>query len=159
MFKNFWQWYEARYKVIVPMTAVLFLLQILHLYWLTVDVALPKLVGRSLWELSPFWDALIVLVDYTEIPAIISSSVFYIHQYKTNIEKKSESIFFLIFINSQWLHLLWITDEIVVGQFTGSATVLLPLWLVWLAIAIDYLEVPVMYDTTKKAIRALRKPR
>jgi hypothetical protein len=157
MFKNFWQWYEARYKVIVPMTAVLFLLQILHLYWLSVDVALPKLVGSSLWELSSFWDTMIALVDYTEIPAIISSSVFYIHQYKTQEEKKLVSIFFLTLINSQWLHLLWITDEIVVAQFTGVATVLLPLWLTWVAIVIDYLEIPVMYDTTKKAIMALRK--
>jgi hypothetical protein len=55
------------------------------------------------------------------------------------------------------LHIFWITDEVVVAQLTGEALVMMPMWLSWVAIFIDYLELPVIYDTIKKAILSLRK--
>ena len=67
-----------------------------------------------------------------------------------------KSILFLILLNSQWLHLFWITDEVVVAQFTGAAAIAIPVWLSWCAIMIDYLELPVMYDTFKKVFQSLR---
>ena len=43
-------------------------------------------------------------------------------------------------------------------MFNDPGTVL-PLWLAYLAIAIDYLELPVMYDTFKKFFSAMRERR
>ena len=143
--------------MIAPVTAVLFLLQAVHLYWMTTNVAMLRASGSTFWDPGPLWDTIIALVDYTEIPAIVSSSVLYIHQYLEDRAQRFRSVIFLILINSQWLHLFWITDEIIFAQFTGVAAIAMPLWLSWLAISIDYLEIPVMYDTIKKAIMALRK--
>src|SRR3989344_759149 len=58
----------------------------------------------------------------------------------------------IITLNSQWLHIFWITDEFVIQYLAGSDIGFLPFWLAWLAIFIDYLELPVMYDTIKRAI-------
>jgi hypothetical protein len=157
MTHTFWKWYDSKYKVIAPLTAALFLLQIVHLYWMTTNVVFFRLFGESFWDPGKFWSLIIALVDYTEIPAIISSSIFYIHQYRKGIHGRS--IFFLFLINSQWLHLFWITDEIVYTQFTGTALVFMPMWLSWLAISIDYLEIPVMIDTVRQAVGVLRKKR
>lgn len=155
---NFWRWYEKRYNIIAPATALLFLLQLVHLYWMTTNVAFVRLFGHAFWNPSTFWNTVIALVDYTEIPAIISSTVFYIHQYREGMDLRWKSILFLFLINSQWVHLFWITDEVIYAQFTGAAAVMLPTWLSWSAIAIDYLELPVIYDTVKKAVISLRKP-
>ncbi|MSU44725.1 hypothetical protein EXS45_00900 [Candidatus Nomurabacteria bacterium] len=157
MLNNFWRWYEKNYRIIAPLTALLFLLQIVHLYWMTTDVVFFRVFGNPFWDPGAFWNTIIALVDYTEIPAIISSSVFYVHQYRQDKNLKWRSIFFLFLINSQWLHLFWITDEVIYAQFAGTAAVIIPAWLSWVAILIDYLELPVMYDTIKKAIASLRK--
>ena len=153
----FWKWYEKNYRIIAPLTALLFLLQIVHLFWLTTDIVFLKAFGSSFWNPGEFWTTVIALVDYTEIPAIVTSSFLYIHQYKKAEVKKWRSILYLFFINSQWLHLFWITDEVIYEQFIGESLVAIPLWLAWCAIAIDYLELPVIYDTIKKAIKSLRK--
>jgi len=57
------------------------------------------------------------------------------------------------------LHLFWITDEFVIEQFArmGERATLLPLWLAWLAIAIDYLELPVIYDTIRNFSKSLKE--
>ena len=158
MLNKFWNWYEKNYGVIAPLTALLFLLQIIHLYWMTTNIALFKAFGHSFWNPGHFWNTVIALVDYTEIPAIITSSIFYIHQYRQEKGLRWRSILFILFINSQWIHLFWITDEIIYEQIVGTALVTMPMWLSWVAISIDYLELPVMYDTIKKAILSLRKP-
>ncbi|OGI68249.1 hypothetical protein A2738_02175 [Candidatus Nomurabacteria bacterium RIFCSPHIGHO2_01_FULL_42_15] len=157
MLNKFWKWYEKNYRVIASLTALLFLLQIVHLYWLSTDIVFFKLFRHAFWDPGNFWTTVIALVDYTEIPAIITSSILYIHQYRTNKENRFHSILFLLLINSQWLHLFWITDEVVVAQFTGTALVAIPIWLSWCAIVIDYLELPVIYDTIKKAFLSLKK--
>lgn len=158
MFNKFWQWYEKRYSVVAPLTALLFSLQIVHLYWMTTNIVYLRAFGHPFWDPSSLWNLIIALVDYTEIPAIVTSSILYIHQYRKGEEMKWRSIFFLFLINSQWLHLFWITDEVIYAQFTGTAAFIIPAWLSWFAIMIDYLELPVIYDTTKKAIISLRKP-
>ena len=157
MFKTFWIWYEKNYRVIVPITAFLFLLQLVHLYWMTTNIVFLRLFGHSFWDPGHLWNTIIALVDYTEIPAIISSSIFYVHQYQKDVTMKWRSIFFIFLINSQWVHLFWITDEVIYAQFTGTAAIVIPVWLSWAAIMIDYLELPVMYDTVKKAIVSLQK--
>ena len=95
------------------------------------------------------------LVDYGEIPAILSVSLVYINELRTRFSFIGAT--YLLFLNSQWLHIFWITDEFVVTAFNEAGTVL-PLWLAWVGISIDYLEVPVMFDTGKKLLRAWRAP-
>lgn len=155
VFQKLSDWYERHYTMNVGIAAGLFIWQLLHLYWLTLHVVAERLLGISYLELQGFWKLLIILVDYTEIPAIIAVSLVYVHELskKWNIK----SILFLLFINSQWLHLLWITDEFIIEQFTKSGVILFPLWLVWTAILIDYLELPVIFDTIKKFLVSLKK--
>lgn len=143
--------------MIMPLTALLFLLQLVHLYWMTTNIVFFRAFGHPFWDPSHFWNTVIALLDYTEIPAIITSSIFYVHQYGKAAELKWRSILFLFLINSQWLHLFWITDEIIYAQFAGTAAIIIPVWLSWTAIVIDYLELPVMYDTVKKAIVSFKK--
>ncbi len=156
MQNKFWGWYKRWYKIIAPLTALLFLSQIVHLYWMTTNIVFFKVFGHAFWDPSVFWNIVIALIDYFEIPAIISSTVFYIHQYRQGVDLKWKSLLFLFLINSQWIHLFWITDEIIYEQFVGTSLVAIPIWLSWIAIFIDYLELPVMYDTVKKAVISLR---
>ncbi|MBI3255992.1 MAG: hypothetical protein HYZ63_03405, partial [Candidatus Andersenbacteria bacterium] len=68
-------------------------------------------------------------------------------------------VVYLVFLNTQWLHLFWISDEFVIHTFLGEphGGTILPTWLAWVAIMIDYLEVPVIIDTLRKVGRALKK--
>jgi hypothetical protein len=50
--------------------------------------------------------------------------------------------------------MFWITDEFVVATLASSAP-LMPAWLAWIAILIDYLELPVMWDTVLRFSKAL----
>ena len=152
---KFFEWYKRNYKLNLYITAGLFVGQLIHLYWMTADVVMLRLFGREFWQIGEVWKLVIAIIDYTEIPAIIFTSIFYVHELKEKFNFKS--LLFLILINSQWIHLFWITDEVVYAQFTGTALVMLPAWLSWTAILIDYLELPVIYDTVKKTIMSLRK--
>lgn len=151
MFKVFWDWYERNYTLNAGIAAGLFLIQIIHLIWLFGEVIWFKLTGTPLFTLTGVWKTIIILVDYTEIPAIISTSFVYIHDIRTKRGIKPWA--YLLFINSQWLHLFWITDEFVIDAFT-THTAILPIWLAWVAIFIDYLELPVIVDTIQKFIQS-----
>lgn len=70
------------------------------------------------------WEILIVLADYLEIPALISTSLVYLREFRQKFNYKD--IWFLLAINAQWLHIFWITDEFVVDQFTETALVAFP---------------------------------
>ena len=153
IFKNFFAWYGRNYKVNLYIASGLFVWQLVHLYWMGADIIGLRLFGHEFWDVGRAGNIFISLVDYTEIPAIIITSIFYIHELQLKFNWRS--IFYLFLINSQWLHLFWITDEIVYAQFTGTAAVILPVWLSWTAILIDYLELPVIYDTIKKTIYSL----
>jgi hypothetical protein len=98
-----------------------------------------------------------LVVDYTEIPALISVSLIYLNELRKGWNWKS--FLFLLFLNSQWLHIFWITDEYVVQELSGLAGVGLPAALAWVAIGIDYLELPVIVDTIKKFVVAVREER
>lgn len=155
LLKIFWEKYEKRYRLYAGLTTALFLLQIVHLYWLTTHVVTFRLFDKSLFDPSRFWELIIIFVDYTEIPAIIATSLLYIHSLRNRWNKKD--LLLLILINSQWLHLFWISDEFVVDVLRHQDTsTILPFWLAWIAIIIDYLELPVMYDTIKKFFRSLK---
>jgi hypothetical protein len=154
---SFWRWYERHLRLNITIAASLFILQLFHLYWLTVEVALHQLFGLTgLWLDLPWLNLIITLVDYTEIPALITTSLVYINELRRRGRLKP--LLYLIFLNSQWLHLFWITDEFVVDQFTSTNTgTILPIWLAWIAIGIDYLELPVILDLFVKLFRDLTK--
>lgn len=153
---GFWDWYEKHYTLNLAFTSGLFTLQLVHLFWLTTHVVFLRLFGVSYFNPSEFWQILIVVVDYTEIPALISTSILYIHDLRKGFSWKA--VWFLVALNSQWLHLFWITDEFVVDQFLGAnPSTILPFWLAWVAILIDYLELPVIADTIIRLVKALMK--
>lgn len=147
-FQKFWGWYERNYKTNLKIAAILFVWQLVHLFWMAIVVVLPKLFNYTRPNLPAWFNFLLAIVDYTEIPALIGVSLIYINELRKTFSAKN--LWFLLFLNSQWLHLFWITDEFVVEAFTNQLFVQIPLWLAWIAILIDYLELPVMYDTLKK---------
>jgi hypothetical protein len=156
---DFWAWYERNYALNVGITAVLFALQLVHLSWLSLDVVADRLTDEGYFPVHGFARFLILVVDYTEIPALISTSVLYLNDLRKG--RVGRSLFFLALLNSQWIHLFWITDEFVVGEFQNgsSAGSNIPGWLAWIAIGIDYLELPVIFDTVRRFILAVRQER
>jgi len=157
IFQKFWAWYERNYILNVSIAAGLFLLQLVHLFWLGGDVIVGRLTGVPWFDLQGVWQLIITLVDYTEIPAIFSITLVYINEWRQG--RRWHAILMLLLLHSQWLHIFWITDELVVDTFTGEHmhTTVLPAWLAWVAIFIDYLEVPVVIDTLLKLSRAMRE--
>jgi hypothetical protein len=114
-------------------------------------VVIFRLTGESVFVFPDFWGTLSTILDYTEIPAIISSSILYIHFLRQKFSYKH--VWYLLFINIQWLHIFWITDEVVIETFTkGVGLFIWPATIAWIAIGIDYLELPVIYDTVKRTI-------
>ena len=152
--RRFWSWYERNYRLNVTIALGLFVLQLFHLLWLTLDVVALRSTGTSLFPASGALLGVLVIVDLFEIPALFSVSLVYIHELRK--KKTFKNILYLVLLNSQWVHILWITDEFVVEQFAGSSMAVWPMWLAWVAIAIDYLELPVMFDTAKRFLRAVR---
>ncbi len=149
-------WYERTYKIQIGIAAVLFILQLGHLIWLFGEVLWLKLFGYQLFTVSDSFQKLLIAFDYTEIPAIITSSLIYIHEYRKH--KKFKDILYFFFIVIQLLHIFWITDEFVINTTTQAGTIL-PSWLAIVAIVIDYLELPVMFETCKKFFVELKKSR
>ena len=156
--RAFFAWYERHYVVNVAVAAGLFLLQLVHLYWLTTDVVVRRLTGDPWFSPGGVLRFLILVVDYTEIPALLGVSLVYVNELRRGFNWRS--LLYLLFLNSQWLHIFWITDEFVVGEFAGEGDPSgLPEWLAWVAILIDYLELPVIVDTLHKLVVAIREER
>ena len=154
--RAFWAWYERHYAVNVGVATLLFALQIVHLVWLTGEVVVRRLTGEGYLSFEGPFRFAILVVDYAEIPALIGTSLIYLNDLRKGWNTKS--FLFLLFLNSQWLHILWITDEFVVAEFGGESTGI-PAWLAWVAILIDYLELPVIFDTFRRFGIALRERR
>jgi hypothetical protein len=153
--RAFWRWYEQHLTLATAVAAAMFVLQLGHLYWLTSDVVLFRLTGRSFFDVSGAWQLLIAVVDYLEVPALVTTSFVYINDIRKGDVRRG--LTYLLLLNSQWIHLLWITDEFVVQQF-GVSGVGVPALLAWVAIAIDYLELPVIVDTVRRLPDLLRSP-
>lgn len=154
--QKFWKWYESHLTENTVITAGLFVLQLVHLYWLTTHVVIHRAFGASLWDPSQLLQWLIIVVDYTEIPALIATSILYIHELRKKNGSHVKEWLYLFFLNVQFVHIFWITDEFIVESFTGGGTIL-PSWLAWIAIMIDYLELPVIFETLKKAFNLMKK--
>lgn len=155
--RDFWKWYERHYTLNVAVAAGLFALQLVHLGWLTGQPLADRLLGDPLFDVEGPLRWLIVLVDYTEIPALVSVSLVYVNELRKQ-RAGLKPILYLVFLNSQWLHIFWITDEFVIATGSGEATSL-PAWLAYVALLIDYLELPVIYDTAKRLLVSLGENR
>src|SRR5687767_324939 len=75
----FWRWYERYSTLNIGISAGLFTLQLVHLFWLTTDVIATRLLGYALFHPTGIWELLIIIVDYLEIPTILSVSLIYIN--------------------------------------------------------------------------------
>lgn len=146
----FLKWYEQNLALNQTIVAVLFGWQVLHLFWLTTHVVSERLFGFSWFNPNETYQFLLITADYFEIPALISGTILYFYSFRE--EGGLKNILFILLINSQWLHIFWITDEFVLETFGNNETIL-PFWLAWIAIFIDYLELPVMFDTINKATK------
>jgi hypothetical protein len=157
LWSGFWAWYERNYVLNVALASVLFLLQIAHLTWLGADPIATRLTDHSLFSLHGALQYLIWFADYSEIPALVVVSLVYVNELRGGFSWKA--LLYLVFLNSQWLHIFWITDEYVASELGGGGGSALPGWLAWVAILIDYLELPVIFDTLKRLATALRERR
>ncbi len=155
--RDFWGWYERHYILNIGIAAGLFLLQLVHLVWLTGQPLADMVTGSPLFDIGAPLRWVIVLVDYTELPALVSVSLLYVNDLRKG-GAALKPILYLVFLNSQWLHIFWITDEFVVAAGDGESTSL-PAWLASVALLIDYLELPVIYDTVKRLFVATREHR
>lgn len=146
---RFWRWYQRNYLAVLVLTTAIFLLQLYHLYWLFTDVILRELTGRSFYILSSAGAFVSLFADYLEIPTLVSASLLYLHQLRKRFSWSA--IGYLLLLNTQWIHLFWITDQVVIDAFAREGGLLQ--WnaaVAWVAILIDYLEVPVILDTLRK---------
>jgi hypothetical protein len=151
---NFWYRYE---NLNLKITFILISLQLLHLYWLTTDVVLQRIYGESFLIFPKAFLPVFVVIDYIEIPALISGITFYsLSIYKHQKDSWKNSLF-LAMLAVQVVHIFWITDEIVYDTLFKTRLVEFPLYIAWIAILIDYLELPVMADLFYKIIKGEKK--
>lgn len=130
--------------------AIVFSLQVIHLAWLTTDVVLPRLLDTPVVLHARWAELLFVFVDYLEIPTIITVSLLYVRAFRAH--RRFHDLVYLFLLNAQWVHIFWITDEFVTDIFVSPSSTL-ALFLAWSAIVIDYLELPVIYETIRRALR------
>ena len=155
-FKKFFDWYEKYTEQNVLIATALFFTQIAHLVWLGLFVIAGRLTGEPLWEPSEFWQTLLIIFDYFEIPALIAATLLYASLIRQG-QNVRKAWLYILFVNLQYLHIFWITDEFIVGVFTGAASgTILPAWLAWIAILVDYRELPVIVDTTRRSLKILK---
>ena len=97
-----------------------------------------------------------VVIDYIEIPALISGLIFYAYSIRSKKSTTKKSYLFLGLLGVQVIHIFWITDEVVYDSLFKTNFVEIPYVLSWIAILIDYLELPVMADLFYKVIKKKR---
>lgn len=156
MFTKIINFYLRYQNINLKISFILISLQILHLYWLTTDVVIYRLTGIDYFiELSDFI-LLFIIIDYIEIPALVSGIIYYFFALiydKKEKEKRIKNTVLLILLAIQSIHIFWITDEVVYSTFVGSDLIYMPEYFAWIAILIDYLELPVIYDLLKRIIK------
>lgn len=154
--RKFLRWYDQYDDFNIVFTAFLFSIQIIHLIWLATNIVLPRLFNIAPLIVSDPFNIIVAVVDYTEIPALISTSLLYFRSFKRKANKKD--LFYIFLLNFQWFHILWITDEVVLEIFNPPGFV--ENWninLAWIAILVDYLELPVIVETLKRAFKVMSK--
>jgi len=150
---DFWIKYES---LNLRITFILISLQILHLYWLTTDVVLQRIAGESYLGLPRILLPLFIVVDYVEIPALVSGITFYLFSIFKRGSHSRKNVVFLLLLAIQVVHIFWITDEVVYESLLDNDLVIFPVYAAWTAILIDYLEIPVMVDLFYKTFKIKR---
>lgn len=154
---GFWEKYE---NLNLKVAFFLVSLQLVHLYWLTTDVVAKRITGESAFAIPLSGPAvlLFVAIDYIEIPALVAGLAYYsLNLYN---RKGAKDLLFLAMLAVQVFHIFWLTDEVVYSTFFGEQPAVgLPYYAAWVAILIDYLELPVMADLfyrtfVKREVRA-----
>ena len=156
MFKKIINFYLQYQNLNLKISFLLISLQLLHLYWLTTDIVLYRITGTDYFVEASNFVLLFIIIDYIEIPALVSGIIFYFFNLvynKQEKEKRFKNILFLLLLAIQSIHIFWITDDIVYSTFVGGHLIDFPEYLVWIAILIDYLELPVIYDLLKRIIK------
>lgn len=116
-------------------------------------MVLQRIVAQSYFGLPKVLLPLFIVVDYIEIPALVSGITYYLFSLLRGEVYSRRNILFLILLGTQVVHIFWITDEIVYESLLGNDLVALPVYFAWIAILIDYLEIPVMVDLFHKTFR------
>jgi hypothetical protein len=156
LFKKFINFYLQYQNINLKISFVLISLQLLHLYWLTTDVVIYRLTGIDYFVGLSDFILLFIIIDYIEVPALVSGIIYYFFALiydKTEKAKRRKNIILLILLAIQSIHIFWITDDIVYSTFVGSDLISMPEYFAWIAILIDYLELPVIYDLLKRIIK------
>lgn len=156
MFKEIINFYLKYQNLNLKISFLLISLQLLHLYWLTTDVVLYRITGIDYFVEGSNFVLLFIIIDYIEIPALVSGIIYYFFNLvynKKEKEKRSKNIIFLFLLAIQSIHIFWITDDIVYSTFIGGDIIDFPEYLAWIAILIDYLELPVIYDLLKRLVK------
>jgi hypothetical protein len=148
---RFWRRYE---NLNLKIAFILISLQLVHLYWLTADVVIKRITGDSAMGLTISGPLLLffIIIDYIEIPALVAGLTYYaLGIYKH--EKTAKNVLLLAMLAVQVFHIFWITDEVVYDTFFESSSALeIPYYAAWIAILIDYLELPVIADLFYRTI-------
>jgi hypothetical protein len=148
---GFWRRYES---LNLRIAFALISLQLVHLYWLTADVVVKRITGDSAMGLTVSGPLLVffIIIDYIEVPALVAGLTYYgLSIYKREKTTKNALLFAMLVV--QVFHIFWITDEVVYDTFFGtSSAVEIPYYAAWIAILIDYLELPVIADLFYRTI-------
>lgn len=144
---EFWHRYE---NLNLKVAFFLVSLQLIHLYWLTADVVIKRITGESVFVLSqsgPIF-LLFVAIDYIEVPALIAGLTYYSLSIYKHQKGSPKNALFLAMLAVQVFHIFWLTDDVIYDTFFNgsSKAVEIPYYAAWIAILIDYLELPVMAD-------------
>lgn len=149
---TFWHRYE---NLNLKIALVLISLQLIHLYWLTTDVVIKRLVHDQSGGLSQtgLFFIFFIAIDYIEIPALVSGLTYYgLSFYRDGKSRRRNALFFSL-LAVQVFHIFWITDEVVYETLFGPESgIELPFVAAWVAILVDYLELPVIADLFHRTI-------
>ncbi|HEY6757451.1 MAG TPA: hypothetical protein VI037_08725 [Nitrososphaera sp.] len=150
---GFWRRYE---NLSLKIAFVLISLQLIHLYWLTADVVIQRITGESVLGVSHGSPLFIffIIIDYIEIPALVAGLTYYALSIYKHEKGSAKNTLLLSMLAIQVFHIFWITDAVVYNSFFGSpsSAVEIPYYAAWVAILIDYLELPVIADLFYRTI-------
>jgi hypothetical protein len=94
-----------------------------------------------------------IIIDYIEIPALVAGLTYYALRIYEREKGLIKNTLLLAMLAVQVFHIFWITDDVVYSTFFGSSTAVeIPYYAAWVAILIDYLELPVIADLFYRTI-------
>ena len=119
-------------------------------------ISLQLITGESVLGVqhgSPLF-IFFIIIDYVEIPALVAGLTYYTLSIYKHEKEPAKNALLLSMLVIQVFHIFWITDDVVYDTFFGSpsGSVEIPYYAAWVAILIDYLELPVIGDLFYRTI-------